>query len=361
MTGEGNHYLQQPIPDKRTIYRKNPMPDERHLYTQSPVTYGGTTNFTAVNVMPPGMMMPLEGQPMWPPTNVFSPAPPVADARIGQQILYPPGDRELKNSHVRNGQPTPPPFDDQRASQQVTATTMTGLYSVASSSFQLNPALSPETMYYSPPDSVNGAAPASSPSPTGGGRRKIEDPDDGDTDEEKAKRRRFLERNRVAASKCRQKKKMETQILEQKFEQVLKQRESLEKDVKVFQNEVLDLKQQLLAHARCGNPAIDQHLQQMVRTITAIKDHESDSDREEDSPPSTIDVSTAVPALASQSLSFGFDGTESSAPSSDSIEPSPTDLAPRTSDDSDSSYLNDPSFMFDPHDTTFDDFINQDE
>ncbi|GES59749.1 bZIP transcription factor [Aspergillus terreus] len=244
---------------------------------------------------------------------------------------------DMDNFHflVRNGQPTPPPFDEQRAS--------------VASSFQY-PALSPEN--YSPPDSAIGATGSS-----GGRRRKIEDTDGG-ADEETAKRRRFLERNRLAASKCRQKKKMEAQMLEQRCEKETKRRLSLNRQVRDQREELIDLKGLLLAHAGCGNPAIDRYLARMVATIAPIKDH-GDSDKE-DSPP-TIDVPAADPDMSSQSLSFGFDGSQSPVPPSDSIEPSSADLTPRTGDDSDSSYFNDPSFMFDPHDTTFDDFIYQDE
>ncbi|GAB1214425.1 hypothetical protein ATERTT37_003588 [Aspergillus terreus] len=221
------------------------------------------------------------------------------------------GDMDNLHFLVRNGQPTPPPFDEPRAS--------------VASSFQYS-ALSPEN--YSPPDSANGATGSS-----GGRRRKIEDTEGG-ADEETAKRRRFLERNRLAASKCRQKKKMEAQMLEQKCDKETKRRLSLNRQVRDHREELIDLKGLLLAHAGCGNPAIDRYLAKMVATITPIKDHGGNSDKE-DSPP-TIDVPAADPDMSSQPLFFGFDGGQSPVPPSDSMEP---------------------SFMVD----TFDDFIYQDE
>ncbi|PIA19591.1 hypothetical protein COEREDRAFT_78915 [Coemansia reversa NRRL 1564] len=77
---------------------------------------------------------------------------------------------------------------------------------------------------------------------------------------EKQKRRRFLERNRIAASKCRQKKKMWVQELERRAEDVTMQNRSLHIAVAQLKEEVLILKNQLLAHRNCNCSAIHQYL-----------------------------------------------------------------------------------------------------
>uniref|UniRef100_UPI003AAF0FC8 cyclic AMP-dependent transcription factor ATF-2 n=1 Tax=Centroberyx gerrardi TaxID=166262 RepID=UPI003AAF0FC8 len=80
---------------------------------------------------------------------------------------------------------------------------------------------------------------------TGGRRRRAtsEDPDE--------KRRKFLERNRAAASRCRQKRKVWVQSLEKKAEDLNSMNGQLQNEVTLLRNEVAQLKQLLLAHKDC--------------------------------------------------------------------------------------------------------------
>ncbi|XP_075685613.1 cyclic AMP-dependent transcription factor ATF-2 isoform X2 [Rhinoderma darwinii] len=80
---------------------------------------------------------------------------------------------------------------------------------------------------------------------TGGRRRKAasDDPDE--------KRRKFLERNRAAASRCRQKRKVWVQSLEKKAEDLCSFNVQLQNEVTLLRNEVAQLKQLLLAHKDC--------------------------------------------------------------------------------------------------------------
>uniref|UniRef100_A0A667ZTH1 Cyclic AMP-dependent transcription factor ATF-2 n=1 Tax=Myripristis murdjan TaxID=586833 RepID=A0A667ZTH1_9TELE len=80
---------------------------------------------------------------------------------------------------------------------------------------------------------------------TGGRRRRAtsEDPDE--------KRRKFLERNRAAASRCRQKRKVWVQSLEKKAEDLSSMNGQLQNEVTLLRNEVAQLKQLLLAHKDC--------------------------------------------------------------------------------------------------------------
>ncbi|XP_016411551.1 cyclic AMP-dependent transcription factor ATF-2-like [Sinocyclocheilus rhinocerous] len=88
-------------------------------------------------------------------------------------------------------------------------------------------------------------SPAQHTSSTGGRRRRTtsEDPDE--------KRQKFLERNRAAASRCRQKRKVWVQNLEKKAEDLSSMNGQLQNEVTLLRSEVAQLKQLLLAHKEC--------------------------------------------------------------------------------------------------------------
>ncbi|KAJ8403346.1 hypothetical protein AAFF_G00351180 [Aldrovandia affinis] len=94
-------------------------------------------------------------------------------------------------------------------------------------------------------------APPAQHTPSAGGRRRramSEDPDE--------KRRKFLERNRAAASRCRQKRKVWVQSLEKKAEDLNSMNGQLQSEVTLLRNEVAQLKQLLLAHKDCPVTAL---------------------------------------------------------------------------------------------------------
>ncbi|KAK6310094.1 hypothetical protein J4Q44_G00199750 [Coregonus suidteri] len=93
--------------------------------------------------------------------------------------------------------------------------------------------------------SASKAPPAQHTPSTGGRRRRAtsEDPDE--------KRRKFLERNRAAASRCRQKRKVWVSSLEKKAEDLNSMNGQLQNEVTLLRNEVAQLKQLLLAHKDC--------------------------------------------------------------------------------------------------------------
>ncbi|XP_072106931.1 cyclic AMP-dependent transcription factor ATF-7-like isoform X3 [Mobula birostris] len=95
--------------------------------------------------------------------------------------------------------------------------------------------------------------------PSGGGRRRRgieEDPDE--------RRRRFLERNRAAASRCRQKRKVWVSSLEKKAEELGHMNVQLQNEVRLLRNEVAQLKQLLLAHKDCPVTAIQRRTQEFI-------------------------------------------------------------------------------------------------
>ncbi|CAK6955660.1 cyclic AMP-dependent transcription factor ATF-7b isoform X1 [Scomber scombrus] len=95
-------------------------------------------------------------------------------------------------------------------------------------------------------DAPSPAQPQVSPAqPTGGRRRRASemDPDE--------RRQRFLERNRAAASRCRQKRKIWVGSLEKKADDLANMNVSLTNEVTLLRNEVAQLKHLLLAHKDC--------------------------------------------------------------------------------------------------------------
>uniref|UniRef100_A0A8C5JKK5 BZIP domain-containing protein n=1 Tax=Junco hyemalis TaxID=40217 RepID=A0A8C5JKK5_JUNHY len=111
------------------------------------------------------------------------------------------------------------------------------------------------------PDTPSPAQPQVSPaqptpsSGSGGRRRRAadEDPDE--------RRQRFLERNRAAASRCRQKRKLWVSSLEKKAEELTSQNIQLSNEVTLLRNEVAQLKQLLLAHKDCPVTALQKKSQ----------------------------------------------------------------------------------------------------
>ncbi|ORX95262.1 hypothetical protein K493DRAFT_301562 [Basidiobolus meristosporus CBS 931.73] len=82
-----------------------------------------------------------------------------------------------------------------------------------------------------------------------------------ENEDEDEKRKKFLERNRMAASKCRQKKKMWMKELEIRSEEVTNRNKSLHMLVGQLKEEVMQLKGQLLAHRNCNCNVIQQYVQ----------------------------------------------------------------------------------------------------
>lgn len=83
----------------------------------------------------------------------------------------------------------------------------------------------------------------------------------GDLVDDDKRRRKFLERNRVAASKCRQKKKVWMQRLEEDARVSAATAKSLRDQVAGLKDEMLNLKGLLLKHTGCGCPQIQTYLE----------------------------------------------------------------------------------------------------
>ncbi|KAG5271559.1 hypothetical protein AALO_G00181390 [Alosa alosa] len=121
---------------------------------------------------------------------------------------------------------------------------------------------SPHHMHSGPPSQLSPAAQQMQPSqtlqtgpPSGGRRRRVvdEDPDE--------RRRKFLERNRAAATRCRQKRKVWVMSLEKKAEELTQTNMQLQNEVTMLKNEVTQLKQLLLTHKDCPITAMQKESQ----------------------------------------------------------------------------------------------------
>lgn len=264
------------------------------------------TSFTASNAYP-NDFLGLSQDNLW-GLGPMSPTPlPSWTVKPDQNFVNPTLERGLKNTHVRNGQPTPPPsYDDKKASPSGT------LYPDPHGQLDATP---PELVDASHPHRRSmGGQPSGHDTGLGGSkRRRVRDSrsslaglslsESDDRHQERAKREKFLERNRLAASKCRQKKKEHTLQLESRYKEQADKKEKLMSEIARLRSEILSLKNEVLKHAQCGDEPIKLHLAQMVKKITYND--------------TAVDLADAADALSSSesaatpkapaALSFGFD------------------------------------------------------
>lgn len=103
------------------------------------------------------------------------------------------------------------------------------------------------------------------------------EPEEPEIKEEKgdSKRGRFLERNRIAASKCRQKKKEWVSGLEETKSGLEHRHESLQRELRQLVDEVSDMKTQLMRHANCNDPIINAWIEAEARkyVLRATEQH----------------------------------------------------------------------------------------
>lgn len=111
---------------------------------------------------------------------------------------------------------------------------------------------------------------------------------------EDVKRSKFLERNRVAASKCRQKKKEWTQNLEKRAREMQKHNASMRVLADSLRQEILFLKGEMLKHASCDCVQIQRFMKDHAHNLShsggpasdALRrlaaDHGADADADDD-------------------------------------------------------------------------------
>lgn len=84
-------------------------------------------------------------------------------------------------------------------------------------------------------------------------------------EEDDSRRDRFLERNRIAASKCRQKKKVWVHDLEGTKQELESLNNSLHHEHNALVSELTRMKNMLMSHASCHDPNIDQWIDNEAR------------------------------------------------------------------------------------------------
>ncbi|KUI71062.1 Cyclic AMP-dependent transcription factor ATF-7 [Cytospora mali] len=94
-------------------------------------------------------------------------------------------------------------------------------------------------------------------------KEEEEEEDDGTTD----KRQKFLEKNRIAASKCREKKKKWVHDLEHNKSELERQNFELRLEHRNLVNELSQTKNMLMNHSACKDPNIDRWLDNEARRI----------------------------------------------------------------------------------------------
>ncbi|KAK4203658.1 hypothetical protein QBC40DRAFT_16572 [Triangularia verruculosa] len=90
-------------------------------------------------------------------------------------------------------------------------------------------------------------------------------------EQDEHKRNKFLERNRIAASKCREKKKVYVSELEETKIGLENQHGSLQMEFNALLGEVSGLKHHLMAHAKCNDPNIDRWLNNEARRFVQVQ------------------------------------------------------------------------------------------
>jgi len=142
-------------------------------------------------------------------------------------------------------------------------------------------------------------------------------------DEEK--RLKFLERNRLAASKCREKKKMFVSDLERTKMGLEADHTQLQLERAGLMREVGELKHKLMAHAKCGEPTIDSWLSNEARRFTQVPDLFAGYQLPPQQHPNHSHTRNHSTASSHQSLAFNTMGTGDRR---DSIAFSPGKLRP---------------------------------
>lgn len=118
-------------------------------------------------------------------------------------------------------------------------------------------------------------------------------------EQQEAKRKRFLERNRVAASKCRQKKKEWMATLEESARNVQTTNKLLSHTVSVLREELLILKGELLKHHGCECPQISAFLEHEADRVSQVQ-HRRASIPDKTLPPLLTDKSRQLSIAESE-------------------------------------------------------------
>ncbi|KAI4230182.1 MAG: hypothetical protein L6R36_000295 [Xanthoria steineri] len=131
---------------------------------------------------------------------------------------------------------------------------------------------------------------------------------------EDERRSKFLERNRVAASKCRQKKKEWTQNLESRARELQKENHSLRMMLDSMREEMMFIKDEMLKHTTCGCKQIQSWVHSNAESLCT-----NPTVKTEHSP---IDSAPASRAGSVDTSGGEFPHQDSTSPAAKAVQPS---------------------------------------
>ena len=214
-----------------------------------PVSYSGGTN-----TMPKQSYTPANGTLVPSPRSTMAQSPvmsfqdaPYSDLLCDPVLLAGSGNA---TKQTKVAEPLTPSSYGTRGS--------VGTRSSTNSIPSVNEAQAMSTVRDSPPPSKRKSRHARATRPA-----QEEEEDDGTTD----KRQKFLEKNRIAASKCREKKKKWVHDLEHNKSELERQNFELRLEHRNLINELSQTKNMLMNHSACKDPNIDGWLDNEARRI----------------------------------------------------------------------------------------------
>ncbi|KAJ5973333.1 hypothetical protein N7481_010543 [Penicillium waksmanii] len=139
-------------------------------------------------------------------------------------------------------------------------------------------------------------------------------------------RAKHLERNRIAANKCRQKKKKEHQKIQSSLHDETARHDSLMAELNSLREEIWNLKNTVFAHASCNDWHINRKLANMSENLTGAS-------------PEQLHAQLPSPSYSSQSCS------DASAVDTGAIEPKVLASSSFSSDGSETLPLMDPALF----------------
>uniref|UniRef100_A0A673CFV5 Activating transcription factor 7a n=1 Tax=Sphaeramia orbicularis TaxID=375764 RepID=A0A673CFV5_9TELE len=266
------------------------MPSPTSVITQAPPsnrTLGSPTSHYPMMMLPTGQAVPVLPGPVQMP-SVINLARPVCMVPNIPGIPGPPLGGSSSGSNSPSGYIHSEAKMRLKAalSQQSPSGHSMGIMAMGSSPMVPQKAEQSQLLVQHP-DAPSPAQPQVSPAqPTGGRRRRTAD------DDPDERRQRFLERNRAAASRCRQKRKLWVSSLEKKAEELSNLNVSLSNEVSLLRNEVAHLKQLLLAHKDCPVTTLQ-------KKTAYLEESMKDSSEPTGSPAPVIQHSSLAPSPSS--------------------------------------------------------------
>ncbi|RIB23012.1 hypothetical protein C2G38_2242937 [Gigaspora rosea] len=179
--------------------------------------------------------------------------------KLGENLSPVKSDDTNAVDELNSTQPTPPPSHQTTPTQKKRRVNKkTAVSNITVVNTTNNTLISPidESNISQVQNTSNASSSTRNVSVSGNKKRSAEDTEE--TAEEK--RRKFLERNRIAASKCRQKKKAWVQDLKNKADSIIAKNNQLHAFVNDLKEEMLALKNQLLAHRNCDCNILQEYI-----------------------------------------------------------------------------------------------------